>query len=244
MGKNVLITGGGRGIGRACALRFAQCGYNVAINYRADKDAAIVARDLARGFGVRAEMFCADVGNSAEVQAMFEQIERDFGEIDTLVCNAGVAQISLLSDVTDEQWRSIFATNTDGVFHCARRALKSMVSKKQGSIVTISSMWGQVGASCEVAYSASKAAVIGFTRALAKEVAPSGIRVNCVAPGVINTEMNGELSADDMASLCEEIPLGKVGEAEDVANAVEFLSGDAARYITGQIIAVNGGMVI
>lgn len=244
MDKNVLITGGGRGIGRACALRFAESGYNVAINYRADVDAARQTRDLARGFGVRAEFFCADVGNSDAVNEMFCEIERDFGEIDTLVCNAGVAQISLLSDVTDEQWRGIFATNMDGVFYCSRRALKNMVSRKCGNIITISSMWGQVGASCEVAYSASKAAVIGFTRALAKEVAPSGIRVNCVAPGAINTDMNAGLSHSDLESLCEEIPLGKIGSAADVANAVEFLASEKASYITGQIIAVNGGMVI
>ena len=168
-----------------------------------------------------------------------------FGGLDALVCNAGIALPQmLLTDVTDDQWRSLFAADVDGVFYPVRAALPYFVRQKSGSIVTISSMWGQVGGSCEVAYSAAKGAVIAFTKALAKEVGPSGIRVNCVCPGVIQTEMNGHLSSEDLEALRLETPLETLGRPEDVAETVRFLCSEEARFITGQVIGVNGGMVI
>lgn len=179
-----------------------------------------------------------------QVKGMVDTVLEKFCQLDILVCNAGVSHIGLLSDMTDQQWRRLFAVNVDGMFHCCRAVIPHFVHNKSGRIVTVSSMWGQVGASCEAAYSASKAAVIGLTRALAKELGPSGISVNCVAPGVIDTEMNRELSARDLAVLREETPLGQIGTAEQVADAVWFLCGGQSDFITGQVLGVNGGLVV
>jgi len=175
---------------------------------------------------------------------MVEQVLAQFGQLDILVCNAGISWSGLLSDMAGEDWRRIFAVNTDGVFHCCQAVLPHFISRKAGKIVTVSSMWGQVGASCEVAYSASKAAVIGFTRALAKELGPSGITVNCVAPGVIDTEMNREYSPEDLAALAEETPLGRIGTPEEVARAIAFLACGDGDFFTGQVLSPNGGLVI
>jgi len=237
--KTVLITGASRGIGAACARKFAAEGFRVAINYNHSKaQAEALAAELG-GIAVQ-----ADVADPAQVREMVDTVLDKFCQLDTLVCNAGVAHLGLLSDMTDEQWRRVFAVNVDGVFHCCRAVIPHFVHYKQGQIVTVSSMWGQVGASCEAAYSASKAAVIGLTRALAKELGPSGITVNCVAPGLIDTEMNQNLAPQELAVVVEETPLGCVGTAGQVADAVCFLAGEQARFITGQVLAVNGGLVI
>ena len=175
---------------------------------------------------------------------MVDTVLEKFCQLDILVCNAGVAHVGLLSDMTDGEWRRIFAVNVDGVFHCCRAVIPHFVHRKAGRIVTVSSMWGQVGASCEAAYSASKAAVIGLTRALAKELGPSGIAVNCVAPGVIDTDMNKNLTAQDLTALAEETPLGRIGTADQAAEAVWYLGGGQSGFITGQVLGVNGGLVI
>lgn len=242
--KNVLITGGSRGIGRACALEFGRAGFRVAVNYLQNQPAAHETRALLREHGCDAEIFGADVSLSSQVSQMFDEIERDFGEIDTLVCNAGISAPALFTDITDESWRSSFATNVDGTFFCCRRALLKMIAQKRGNIIIISSMWGQTGGACEVAYSATKAALIGLARALAKEVGPSGIRVNCIAPGVIATQMNECLSAQDLAALADDTPLCRIGEPHEVASVAVFLASESASFITGQVIAPNGGIVI
>ncbi len=237
--KTVLITGAGRGIGAACARKFAAEGCRVAINYlHSQAQAEALAEELG-GVAVR-----ADVADPAQVQKMIDTVLEKFCQLDILVCNAGVSHVGLLSDMTDGEWRRLFAVNVDGVFHCCRAVIPHFVHRKSGRIVTVSSMWGQVGASCEAAYSASKAAVIGLTRALAKELGPSGISANCVAPGVIDTDMNRALSAGDREALKEETPLERIGTAAQVADAVWFLSGGQSDFITGQVLGVNGGLVI
>lgn len=237
--KTVLITGASRGIGAACARKFAAEGYRVAINYNHSKAPAETLAAELGGIAVQ-----ADVSDPVQVKQMVDTVLDKFCQLDILVCNAGVSHVGLLSDMTDEQWRGLFGVNIDGVFHCCREVIPHFVHNKQGSIVTVSSMWGQVGASCEAAYSASKAAVIGLTRALAKELGPSGIAVNCVAPGVIDTDMNRALTQEDLDVLREETPLGQIGTAEQIADAVWFLSGGQAAFVTGQVLAVNGGLVI
>lgn len=237
--KTALITGGSRGIGAACARRLAAEGYRVAINYHESRQQAEALAEELGGIAVQ-----ADVGDPEQVKHMVDTVLENFCQLDILVCNAGVSHIGLLSDMTDEEWRRLFAVNVDGMFYCCRAAIPHFVHRKCGRIVTVSSMWGQVGASCEAAYSASKAAVIGLTRALAKELGPSGISVNCVAPGVIDTEMNRELSAQDLEVLQDETPLGQIGRAEQVADAVWFLCSGQSDFITGQVLGVNGGLVI
>ena len=237
--KTVLITGGSRGIGAATARRFAAAGYRVAINYnRSEREALKLAEELG-GTAVR-----ADVGDPDQVQEMVDNVLDKFCQLDILVCNAGIAQQKLFGDLTNEDWKKIFTVNVEGVFYTIRAALPHMLHRKAGRIVTVSSMWGQVGGSCEVAYSASKAAVIGLTKALAKEIGPSGITVHCVAPGVIATEMNAGLSTEDLEALRNETPLESIGKPEDVAESIFFLASDAARFITGQTLAPNGGLII
>lgn len=244
MSDTVLITGGSRGIGAAAARLFAARGYRVGIVYhRSAERAEALCKEL-RESGVDARCYACDISDSAQVNAMTEAFLRDFGRIDVLVCNAGIAGQSLFTDVTDADWRRMLGVNLDGVFYCCRAALPDMIRRKSGRIVTVSSMWGQVGASCEVAYSAAKAGVIGLTRALAQEVGLSDITVNCVAPGVIDTEMNGNLSPEDREALAEETPLGRLGTPEEAAEAICFLASPAAGFITGQVLAPNGGFVI
>lgn len=242
--KTVLITGASRGIGAETARLFAQQGYAVGINYCRSQDRAeTLAREL-RDLGVPVGLYQADVSDRAQVDRMMADFLRDFGTLDVLVCNAGLARQELFTDVTQDQWRQMLGVNLDGVFHCCQAALPDMIRRKTGRIVTLSSMWGQVGASCEVAYSAAKAGVIGLTKALAKEVGPSGITVNCVAPGVIETEMNGLLTQETKDALAEETPLERMGCPREVAEAIWFLASEAGSFFTGQVLAPNGGFII
>lgn len=233
--KKAVVTGGAGGIGAAICRELAKDGYQVFINYSNSRDKA---ERLAEETGETAVGF--DVTDEAAVRDFFNK-EKD---IDLLVNNAGISEIDLFTSIKQEKSRRIMEVNLIGAMSCARAILPDMIHRKSGCIINISSMWGQCGASCEVDYSASKAGLIGFTKALAKEVAPSGIRVNCVAPGFIMTEMNSRFSEEDLELIREDIPLGIFGEPRHIADAVSFLASERAEYITGQILAVNGGMVI
>lgn len=210
---------------------------------KAKDQAEALAEELA-ALGVPVKVYVCDVAQREQVQAMTAAFLREFGRIDVLVCNAGIARQELFTDITEAGWREVMGVDLDGVFYCAQAVLPDMLHRKAGKIITLSSMWGQVGASCEVAYSAAKAGVIGLTKALAKELGPSGITVNCVAPGVIDTEMNGNLSQDIKDELAEETPLERLGTPEDVAQAVWFLASSAGDFFTGQVLAPNGGLII
>lgn len=230
--KTILITGGVRGIGRAIALKFQQKGFRVCAVYSRDEENA---KSLAAQ-GV--EVYKADVSKEEDVLALFQKV----GGVDVLVNNAGVSLIKQIQDTTYEDYQRVMAVNMGGAFLCAREAAKDMIDKKSGLIVNISSVWGEVGASCESVYSASKSALIGFTKALAKELGWSGIRVNSVSPGVIDTPMNAHFSAEEMQAIKDEIPMGRLGTGEDVARAVEYLYENT--YVTGVDIPVNGGFSI
>ena len=239
--KTVLITGASRGIGKAAAAAFAKAGYSVIINYNKSRERAeALAAELKKTCGADCRALKADVSKADEVRAMFEQA----GQVDVLINNTGVSSQKLFTDITDKDWRKTIGVNLDGVFYCCREALKAMISKKQGVIINISSMWGEVGASCEVHYSASKAGVIGLTKALAKEVGLSGVRVNCIAPGVVMTDMMKDFDEDTLNELRAETPLNRLGTPEDIARAALFLASDEASFITGQTLGVNGGFVI
>lgn len=242
--KTILITGASRGIGRATAILFAQKGYNTIINYNnSEKEATDLYNSLnEKGLSVR--LFKADVSKRSEVNAMINFCIGEFGSIDILVNNAGISKDKLFTDITDEDWNEMMNVNLNGVFYCTQKALQYMISQKSGKIINISSIWGLVGGSCEVHYSTSKAAVIGFTKALAKEVGPSNIQVNCVAPGVIQTDMISSVSDDILEILKEETPLMRLGTPSDIAQCVFYLASTGADFITGQVISPNGGMVI
>lgn len=237
MSKRVLITGGTRGIGKALVQRFSRDGWQVFFCY---ENSVEQAERLVNEYPNVTAVRC-NVANETQVQELFQQV----GKIDALVCNAGIAlPQQLLTDTSFEDYRRVMSVNMDGTFLCCQQAAKSMVTNHKGSIVTVSSMWGEIGGSCEVAYSASKGAVIAFTKALAKELGPAGVRVNCVSPGVIETEMNGHLSEEDKLALKEETPLMQLGIPEQVADVVAFLCSEGSSFITGQVLGVNGGMVI
>jgi len=242
--KYALITGGSRGIGAASARLLARRGWGVAVGYHQSEAKALsLVRELS-GQGVPALAVRADVADAGQVARMVDNVLEIFCQLDILICSAGISHLGLISQIDEGQWRRLFAVNVDGVHHCCRAVLPHMLSRQSGSIVTVSSMWGQVGASCEAAYSATKGAVIAYTKALAKELGPSHIRVNCVAPGVIDTEMNASLSPDDLATLAEETPLGRIGTAQEAAAAIAFLASDEASFLTGQVLAPNGGLVV
>lgn len=244
MAKTVFITGATRGIGRACALKFAQQGWNVAACYaRSQQAAQDVKREIAQ-YGVPCLFEQADVRDAAAIRRVISLTQAHFGTLDAVVCNAGIAQQKLFSDITEEDWDAMFDVNTKGVYRVIRAALPLLLEQQAGSIVTVSSIWGQTGGSCEVHYSASKAAVIGMTKALAKELGLSGIRVNCVSPGVIATDMNRMHGTEVMEQLAEETPLGRNGTPEDVAEAVYWLASAQSRFVTGQVLGVNGGFYI
>lgn len=243
--KTALITGASRGIGTACAIALAKCGYNIVLNYNNSEEKAFALKKIIEdNYGVAVLAVKADVADKAQVDDMVEKALDNFKNIDVLVNNAGVSLLKLFTDTTVDEWNKVIATNLTSVYNCCNTVLQNMIRNHSGSIINISSMWGQVGASCEVAYSASKAGVIGLTKALAKEVAPSNIRVNCVAPGVIMTDMMSSFSDEDLELIREDIPMGEIGTAKNVADTVAFLASDRAQYITGQVIGVNGGMVI
>lgn len=240
MSRRVIwITGGSSGIGKAAVRKFAGAGDRVAFTFLHSEAAARALESETGAFAIR-----ADVSDSAQVNRARDAILSRFGRIDVLVCAAGVAGKGLLMDQTDEAYDRIMNTNLFGTFAAIRAVLPCMIERRGGSIVTVSSMWGETGGACEALYSASKAGIIGLTRAVAKEVGSAGIRVNCISPGVIDTPMNADLSPDDVDSLVEETPLGRIGMAEEVAEAICFLAGEGAGFITGQVLPVNGGIVI
>lgn len=245
MSNHALITGASRGIGAATARLFAQEGWSVAVHYNASRAAAEQLAVELSGLGVRAVPIQADVADPEQAERLVRETEGALGPLDTVICNAGVAlPQQLLTDTTADQWRRLMSVDLDGMFHTIRAAVPGLVRQKRGAIVTVSSMWGITGGSCETPYSAAKAGVIGLTRALAKELGPSGIRVNCVAPGVIDTAMNGHLTPKDLSALGEETPLCRIGQPVEVAQAIYFLASERASFITGQVLRVDGGMVI
>lgn len=244
MNKTVLITGASRGIGKATAEAFAKNGYRVIINYfQSKKEAEQLCKEL-KGIGCDCLTVQADVSKEAQVSDMMENIRNFSSHIDVLVNNAGVDLQKILIDTTQNEWDRLFDINIKGMFNCCRAVLPEMVKRKYGKIVNISSILGVNGASCEVAYSATKAAVIGFTKALAKEVGSCGINVNCVAPGVVMTDMMRKLGEETLQSLKEATPLGVIGTPEDIAKSVLFLASDKSKFTTGQILSPNGGLVI
>lgn len=245
MSKTIIITGAAKGIGRAIAKDFAYSGYNVCVNYNtSEKEAKELCDELAKA-GCSVIIYKADITKRDEVDKMVDYVIGTFGNIDVLVNNAGISEYKLFVDISQQELESMLNVNILGTFNMTQSVLKkSMLPRKDGTIINISSIWGMVGASLEVAYSTSKAAIIGMSKALAKELAPSNITVNVVAPGAISTDMLSTLSDEDMKVLKDEIPLGKIGAVEDVAASVKFLASYEARYITGQVISPNGGLVI
>ena len=238
--RTVLISGGDRGIGAAAARAFYAAGYRVAVFYYTNAEAAAaLQKELPGVLAVQ-----CDVASRASCELAFRAAEQALGRVDVLVSNAGIAQQKLFTDITPDEWQHMLDVNLTGAFHLCQLALPGMIRRKAGRILTVSSMWGQTGGSCEVHYSAAKAGLIGLTKALAKEEGPSGITVNCVAPGVIETDMMAAFTAEDKAALAEETPVGRLGTADEVAKLLVFLAGEDAGYITGQVFGVNGGLVI
>ena len=245
MKHTVLVTGSSRGIGAGIARAFAREGHRVVIHYNRNETAARALLDELKGEGCSVALAQGDVSDPEQVRMIALKAKAAFGFVDVLVNNAGIAlPAQLVTDTTAEDLRRVFGVNLDGMFFMTNAMLPEMVSRQRGSIVNISSMWGVTGGSCEVAYSASKAAVIGYTKALAKELASSGIRVNCVAPGFVLTDMNDALDAQSVAAICEETPLMRAGTPEDIAEAVLFLACEGASFITGQTLCVDGGRCI
>ena len=235
MKKIALVTGASRGIGKAAALALARDGWTVHVNYIQSRAAAEAVAAQTGGMAI-----CADVSDGQAVEAMFEKIE----PVDLLVNNAGVSEQSMFQDVSDEMWHRYFAVNVDGAFYTSQAVLPPMLHRHAGCIINISSIWGLRGASCEVTYAATKAALIGLTRSLAAELAPAGIRVNCVAPGVIHTDMLDALPPEIVPQLVEQTPLGRLGKPEDIAEAVAFLADERASFITGQVLTADGGFIL
>ena len=237
--KTALITGGTRGIGKAIALAFLQRGYEVVLNYNENQQAALATQEEFNMLGFCPILLRADVSDEEQVKTMFNEFFSIYDRLDVLVNNAGVSVIKVIHDTTLSDWNKIFDVNVKGAFLCSKQVVNKMIFSGGGSIINIASIWGEVGASCEVAYSASKGALISFTKALAKELAPSLVRVNCISPGVIATDMNSHLSGEEMEELISAIPMGRVGMPSDVGEACAYLA--ESEYITGEILSVGGG---
>ncbi len=242
--KTAIITGASRGIGHEIARVLSKSGYAVMINCKESLDKAVSLADEIRASGGSAEVMKADISVPEEAKSLVGRTVETLGEPDLLVNNAGVALWGLFTDASDKEIEKVISTDLTGAMILSRECAKYMIKRKEGVIINVASMWGEIGASCEVVYSAAKAGIIGFTKALAKELAPSGIRVNCVSPGIIDTEMMARFSTDEIKSLRDDIPLGRLGTPRDVASAVAFLASDEASYITGQTLSVNGGSVV
>ncbi|MDR1093029.1 MAG: 3-oxoacyl-ACP reductase FabG [Clostridiales bacterium] len=240
--KTVLITGAGRGIGAETARQFARAGYNVVVHYYKSEAAARKLRAELIDEGLSAHIFGCDVRDAAAVSGMAAWARNNFGGADVLVNNAGVSAWGLFTDTAPEERRRVLDVNLHGVFNVTHAFLPKMIERKSGCIVNISSIWGVSGASCEAVYSASKAAVIGFTKALARETGPSGVRVNCIAPGLIKTGMNADFTKEEIGEFIAKTALNKIGKPADIAAAALFLAGDGARYMTGQVLCVDGGL--
>lgn len=244
MQKTVWITGGARGIGAAAVRVFAKAGWQVAFGYRQAASQAQALMQELTSYGSKVYAVQGDMTCRADVEHTKQEILERFGQIDALVCNAGIAQQKMFCDITDNDWDTMFDTNVKSMYYAIQAVLEGMVHRKAGNIVTVSSIWGVTGASCESHYAASKAAVIGLTKSLAQELGLSGIRVNCVAPGVIDTDMNAMHDAQTLQELAEETPLGRLGTPEEVAQAILFLCETRASFITGQVLGVSGGFAI
>ena len=242
--KYALITGASGGIGAAMARAFAQAGYGVAIHAHRSVDKLHALAQELSALSVPVLEVCADLSDPVQAKTMVDNVLEKFCQLDILVCCSGLSHVGLVTDIDPQQWKTLFGVNVDGMHYCCQAVLPHMVHRKEGCILTVSSMWGQVGASCEVAYSATKGAVIAYTKALAQEVGPSNIRVNCIAPGVIATEMNAHLSPEDLDALADETPLGRIGTPEECAACALFLASEGASFVTGQVLAPNGGLVI
>lgn len=242
--KYALITGASGGIGAATARAFAQAGYGVAIHAHRSVDKLHALAQELSALSVPVLEVCADLSDPVQAKTMVDNVLEKFCQLDILVCCSGLSHVGLVTDIDPQQWKTLFGVNVDGMHYCCQAVLPHMVHRKEGCILTVSSMWGQVGASCEVAYSATKGAVITYTKALAQEVGPSNIRVNCIAPGVIATEMNAHLSPEDLEALADETPLGRIGTPEECAACALFLASEGASFVTGQVLAPNGGLVI
>ena len=243
-GKTAVVTGGSRGIGRAICLKLAGQGANIVLNYAGNAAAAEETRAACEALGVRALAVQGDVADPAACNALIDTAIEAFGQVDILVCNAGITRDNLLMRMSDEEFQKVIDTNRKGTFHCMRAVIRPMMKKRRGRIISISSVVGLMGNAGQINYAASKAGVIGMTRSLAREVASRGITVNAVAPGFIRTDMTDVLSDAVKEGILHSIPLGKLGEAEDVANTVLFLASDEAAYITGQVLSVDGGMAM
>lgn len=240
--KTVLVTGASRGIGKAIAVKFAKKNYNVVINCVRSKERLMQTKKEIESYQVPCLAFLGDMGDMAQCEALFKQIKKQFGVLDVLVNNAGISYIGLLQDMKSEDWDRIIRTNLTSVFHLSKLAIPDMIARKYGKIINISSVWGSTGAACEVAYSATKGGINAFTKALAKELAPSNIQVNAVACGAIDTEMNQWMDESEFITLVEEIPAGRLGKAEEVADLVYHL-GYKNAYLTGQVIGLDGGWI-
>lgn len=240
--KTIIVTGASRGIGANIATELANSGYNVILNYNKSEEAAVKIKNELNSEGKNIEIFKADVTKREDVKKLIEFAIQKYGQIDVLINNAGISQIKLFTDIADEDWENMIQTNLTSCFYTTQEAVRYMIHNKNGCIINISSIWGSIGASCEVHYSAAKAGLDGMTKALAKELGPSNIRVNSIAPGIINTEMNSKLSKEDINNIAQEIPLQRIGYPQSITNCVKWLIEDD--YTTGQIIAINGGWAI
>lgn len=240
--KTVIVTGGSKGIGKSIVKQLAQSGLQVMLNYNKSEQQAKQIKEELNSKGYKVEIFKADVSKREEVQSLVEFTKKTFGKIDILINNAGIDECKLFTDITDEDWNKMISNNLNSVFYMTQEVVKDMIKQKQGCIINISSIWGMVGGSCEVHYSVSKAGIDAMTKALAKELGLSGIRINSIAPGMIMTQMNEQYSIEELENIKQEIPLQKIGKPEDIAKCVSWLIED--NYTTGQIISPNGGWVI